>query len=86
MRCRGASVSSATRWCPCSPKDLPFTAFRAVAGRVPPRPRVCGGGPIDTSAAAAAEGDDDDTYAVLSRVLGFSAVPRRLLAADNRPG
>lgn len=61
------------------PKDLPFTvfvpspaAFRRVL-RLQGRP----------NASAAADGDDDDnTYAVLSRVLGFSAVPRRLVAAD----
>ncbi|EEE58663.1 uncharacterized protein [Oryza sativa Japonica Group] len=29
--------------------------------------------------------DDDATYAVVSRVLGFSAVPRRLRAADVAP-
>ncbi|KAL6596304.1 hypothetical protein ACP70R_047668 [Stipagrostis hirtigluma subsp. patula] len=33
----------------------------------------------------AAAGESDNTYAVLSRVLGFSAVPRRVFAADVPP-
>ncbi|KAL6648491.1 hypothetical protein ACP70R_012715 [Stipagrostis hirtigluma subsp. patula] len=40
------------------------------------------------SAAAEGEtaaGESDNTYAVLSRVLGFSAVPRRVFAADVPP-
>jgi hypothetical protein len=61
------------------PKDLPFTVFVPSPGTFR---RVLGlqRGP---NTSFAAEGDNDDnTYAVLSRVLGFSAVPRRLLAAD----
>ncbi|WVZ56156.1 hypothetical protein U9M48_006727 [Paspalum notatum var. saurae] len=70
------------------PTDLPFTvfvpspdSFRRVLrlqGRHANGSAAVGGG--DTAAS-----DDDNTYAVLSRVLGFSAVPRRLLAADVPP-
>ncbi|OEL17251.1 hypothetical protein BAE44_0021726 [Dichanthelium oligosanthes] len=61
------------------PEDLPFTVFvpsRDSFGRVLGLQR--------SNASAGAEGDNN-TYAVLSRVLGFSAVPRRLLAADVPP-
>ncbi|OEL31661.1 hypothetical protein BAE44_0007320 [Dichanthelium oligosanthes] len=61
------------------PKDLPFTVFvpsQDSFGRVLGLQR--------SNASAGAEGDDN-TYAVLSHMLGFSAVPRRLLAADVPP-
>ncbi|RLN42334.1 hypothetical protein C2845_PM01G08680 [Panicum miliaceum] len=58
------------------PKDLPFTVFVPSPGSFRRVLKLQG-----SNASAAAEGDDS-TSAVLSRVLGFSAVPRRLLAAD----
>ncbi|RCV45718.1 hypothetical protein SEVIR_9G479100v4 [Setaria viridis] len=63
------------------PKDLPFTVFVPSPGSF----RRVLGLQQGRNASAAAEGDNDNTYAVLSRVLGFSAVPRRLLAADAPP-
>ncbi|XP_006651204.1 uncharacterized protein LOC102715561 [Oryza brachyantha] len=60
------------------PRSLAFTVFV-------PSPesfrRVLGLLPNDS----VAEGKADATYAVVSRVLGFSAVPRRLRAADVAP-
>ncbi|PUZ42000.1 hypothetical protein GQ55_9G548300 [Panicum hallii var. hallii] len=61
------------------PKDLPFTVFVPSPGSFRRVLKLQG-----SNASAAAEGDDN-TSAVLSRVLGFSAVPRRLLAADVPP-
>jgi hypothetical protein len=70
------------------PTDLPFTVFAPSADAFR---RVLNLRRPNRTAAHAVEkkqttADDDteseDTYAVLSRVLGFSAVPRRLLAAD----
>jgi uncharacterized surface protein with fasciclin (FAS1) repeats len=70
------------------PTDLPFTVFAPSADAFR---RVLNLRPPNRTAAHAVEkkqttADDDteseDTYAVLSRVLGFSAVQRRLLAAD----
>ncbi|CAN6285012.1 unnamed protein product [Urochloa humidicola] len=58
------------------PRDLPFTVFVPSPGSFR-RVLKLQGRPSNASAAAAA----DNTDAVLSRVLGFSAVPRRLLAA-----
>ncbi|OEL31662.1 hypothetical protein BAE44_0007319 [Dichanthelium oligosanthes] len=61
------------------PKELPFTVFvpsRDSFGRVLGLQR--------SNASAGAEGDNN-TYAVLSRMLGFSVVPRRLLAVDVPP-
>jgi hypothetical protein len=64
------------------PKDLTFTVFV-----LSPRTfRRVLGLQQGHNASAAAEGDNDDNnYTVLSRVLGFSTVPRRLLAADASP-
>ncbi|KAL6867528.1 hypothetical protein ACP4OV_015552 [Aristida adscensionis] len=70
------------------PVGLPFTVFvpSPAAFR-----RVLNLRPNNVSAAADDErvtagggggGNSDNTYAILSRVLGFSAVPRRVLAAD----
>ncbi|CAL4930028.1 unnamed protein product [Urochloa decumbens] len=64
------------------PRDLPFTVFVPSPGSFR-RVLKMQGRPTNGSAAAAdAEGGGDSTDAVLSRVLGFSAVPRRLLAPD----
>ncbi|GJN30824.1 hypothetical protein PR202_gb19161 [Eleusine coracana subsp. coracana] len=69
------------------PNDLPFTifapsasAFRRVLNL---RPRN-GTAAVEINQTAADDGDAN-TYAVLSRVLGFSAVPWRLFAADVPP-
>ncbi|CAN6295839.1 unnamed protein product [Urochloa humidicola] len=61
------------------PRDLPFTVFVPSPGSFR-RVLKLQGRPSNASAAAA-----DNTDAVLSRVLGFSAVPRRLLAAAVPP-
>ncbi|CAD6210352.1 unnamed protein product [Miscanthus lutarioriparius] len=72
------------------PKDLPFTVFVPSADSFSRVLRLQGSS-SNASAAAAAGGEaaandtDGNTYAILSRVLGFSAVPRRLLAADVPP-
>jgi hypothetical protein len=64
------------------PKDLPFTVFVPSPGTF----RRVLGLQQGRNASAATEGaNDDNTYVVLSRVLGFSAVPGRLLAADAPP-
>ncbi|KAF8683478.1 hypothetical protein HU200_044385 [Digitaria exilis] len=63
------------------PKDLPFTVFVPSPASFRRVLRLQQGRPN----ASAAVDDGDNTYAVLSRVLGFSAVPRRLLAADVPP-
>ncbi|CAD6202832.1 unnamed protein product [Miscanthus lutarioriparius] len=71
------------------PKDLPFTVFVPSADSFTRVLRLQG--PSSNASAAAARGEaaasdtDANTYAILSRVLGFSAVPRRLLAADVPP-
>lgn len=71
------------------PKDLPFTVFVPSADSFSRVLRLQG--PSSNSSAAAAGGEaaasdtDANTYAILSRVLSFSAVPRRLLAADVPP-
>ena len=62
------------------PKDLPFTVFVPSPDSFRRVLKLRG----FNASAAAAEGDDS-TSAVLSRVLGFSAVPLRLLAADVPP-
>ncbi|CAN6313462.1 unnamed protein product [Urochloa humidicola] len=61
------------------PRDLPFTVFVPSPASFRRVLRL----QAPSNASAAAEGEN--TYAVLSRVLGFSAVPRRLLAADAPP-
>jgi hypothetical protein len=64
------------------PKDLTFTVFV-----LSPRTfhRVIGL-QQGHNASTAAEGDSDDhNYTVLSRVLGFSTVPRLVLAVDALP-
>ncbi|KAG2542235.1 hypothetical protein PVAP13_9NG847100, partial [Panicum virgatum] len=60
--------------------DLPFTVFVPSPDSFRRVLKLRG----FNASAAAAEGDDS-TSAVLSRVLGFSAVPLRLLAADVPP-
>ncbi|KAJ1298066.1 hypothetical protein BS78_01G424700 [Paspalum vaginatum] len=65
------------------PTDLPFTVFVPSPDSFRRVLRLQGR-PANGSAAVGGDTttDSDNTYAVLSRVLGFSAVPRRLLAAD----
>ena len=63
------------------PRDLPFTVFVPSPDSFRRVLKLRG----FNASAAAAEGYDDSTSAVLSRVLGFSAVPQRLLAADVPP-
>ncbi|EER92581.1 hypothetical protein BDA96_01G471100 [Sorghum bicolor] len=73
------------------PRDLPFTVFVPSADSFTRVLRLQGSSSSNASAAAAggeeaaASDTDGNTYAILSRVLGFSAVPRRLLAADVPP-
>ncbi|XP_062208848.1 uncharacterized protein LOC133910479 [Phragmites australis] len=64
------------------PKGLPFTVF------VPSTESFLRVLKLRPNGSGAAEGEtasDTSTYAVLSRVLGFSAVPRRVLSADVPP-
>ncbi|CAL4921703.1 unnamed protein product [Urochloa decumbens] len=67
------------------PRDLPFTVFVPSPGSFRRVLKLQGRTSNASAAAADAEGGGDNTYAVLSRVLGFSTVPRRLLAADVPP-
>jgi hypothetical protein len=61
------------------PKDLPFTVFVPSVDSFTRVLRLQGS---NASAGDQETATDTNTYAILSRVLGFSAVPRRLLAAD----
>lgn len=93
-----SSSSSAPPWPRCSsaaaslgelgdamvsmlPKDLPFTVFVPSADSFTRVLRLQGS-KSNASAGDQEAATDTNTYAILSRVLGFSAVPRRLLAAD----
>lgn len=71
------------------PRDLPFTVFVPSADSFARVLRLHGSSSNASAAAAGGEAAASDagsnTYAILSRVLGFSAVPRRLLAADVPP-
>ncbi|NP_001142563.2 uncharacterized protein [Zea mays] len=65
------------------PKDLPFTVFVPSVDSFTRVLRLQGSkSNASTGDQEAATDTDTNTYAILSRVLGFSAVPRRLLAAD----
>ncbi|CAL4938457.1 unnamed protein product [Urochloa decumbens] len=66
------------------PRDLPFTVFVPSPGSFR-RVLKMQGRASNASAAGGEEVGGDSADAVLSRVLGFSAVPRRLLAADVPP-
>lgn len=87
LHCRGASQQQLGEFgemmVSMLPRDLAFTAFvpspesfRRVLNLRPPNDSVARDGTKKKAAS------DDATYAVVSRVLGFSAIPRALRSAD----